>query len=387
MTVYFKKILRLLFIFINAKMEFMPPKKADVVLWGVPQSFTYILRKKLNLNKKNLSLFHIWGEKIYIVPLLISFLKFKFSLKNYSEEFINIVKPKIILSFLDNYNLFYLLKKNKFQKKILIQNATRSGENDTFVSSKFYKKNKIDYVFSQNKKIKRKYEKLLGAKVFNTGSFLSNYFPIKKNKKKYDLLFISTFKKGSEVISKSKITLNEYLEAEKNLLKNIFKFTKKHKIKLSILCTNKYYQEKEEKYYYKKVLGHNKNWQFINRNFEDYGAAYKIVDQAKIVTGIDSTLLYESFGRGNKTIFFDVRPTNRNLYKLRRFGWPNKFPKSGPFWISSSEYNKIENILKKNILINQFDWNKIYKKYSNYLMDFEQDNKSFMKIFKYCLKN
>ena len=114
--------------------------------------------------------------------MLISFLKFKFSLKNYSEEFINIVKPKIILSFLDNYNLFYLLKKNKFQK-ILIQNATRSGENDTFVSSKFYKKNKIDYVFSQNKKIKRKYEKLLGAKVFNTGSFLSNYFPIKKNKK------------------------------------------------------------------------------------------------------------------------------------------------------------------------------------------------------------
>ena len=98
-------------------------------------------------------------------------------------------------------------------------------------------------------------------------------------------------------------------------------------------------------------------------------------------------MLYESFGRGNKTIFFDVRPTNRNLYKLRRFGWPNKFPKSGPFWISSSEYNKIENILKKNILINQFDWNKIYKKYSNYLMDFEQDNKSFMKIFKYCLKN
>ena len=106
MTVYFKKILRLLFIFINAKMEFMPPKKADVVLWGVPQSFTYILRKKLNLNRKNLSLLHIWGEKIYIVPLLISFLKFKFSLKNYSEEFINIVKPKIILSFLDNYNLF-----------------------------------------------------------------------------------------------------------------------------------------------------------------------------------------------------------------------------------------------------------------------------------------
>ena len=79
------------------------------------------------------------GRKNLYSPIVNFFLKFKFSLKNYSEEFINIVKPKIILSFLDNYNLFYLLKKNKFQKKILIQNATRSGENDTFVSSKFIK--------------------------------------------------------------------------------------------------------------------------------------------------------------------------------------------------------------------------------------------------------
>ena len=45
MTVYFKKILRLLFIFINAKMEFMPPKKADVVLWGVPTLYLHFKEK------------------------------------------------------------------------------------------------------------------------------------------------------------------------------------------------------------------------------------------------------------------------------------------------------------------------------------------------------
>ena len=47
----------------------------------------------------------------------------------------------------------------------------------------FIKRIRLTTFSLKNKKIKRKYEKLLGAKVFNTGSFLSNYFPIKKIKK------------------------------------------------------------------------------------------------------------------------------------------------------------------------------------------------------------
>ena len=375
-----KKIFKLLSLLLTAKKNFFLPKKTDIVLWGVPPAFTYVLKKRFNLNEKKISLFHIWGEKIHLIPMFISFLKFKFSLLGYSQEFLNIVKPKIIISFSDNYRDFYLLKKENKQKKILIQNATRSNEDGTFATNISYKKYKVDYVFSQNNEIKKKYEKLLGSKVFSTGSFLSNNFPIKNLKKKYDILFISTFREGEQKITNSKFTLYDYLEAEKNLLENIFLFAKKFKKKLSILCTNKSYQEKSEKDFFIRVLGKNKNWQFIRRKSDDYSAAYKIVDQSNIITGIDSTLLYESFGRGNKTIFFDVRPTNKSLYNLRHFAWPSKFKKSGPFWISSNNYKKTENILKRNILRNKLDWQKIYRKYSRYLMDFEQGNKTLKKI-------
>ena len=72
---------------------------------------------------------------------------------------------------------------------------------------------------------------------------------------------------------------------------------------MSILCTNKINLKSDEKDFFKEILGERGNWEFINRRPGDYKSAYKIVDKANIVTGIDSTLLYESFGRGNKTIF------------------------------------------------------------------------------------
>ena len=73
-----------------------------------------------------------------------------------TNEFIKIAKPKILISFLDNYNSFYLIKKTKEQKKILLQNASRTNEGSTFKLKKSYKKNRVDYLFCHNFEIKKK---------------------------------------------------------------------------------------------------------------------------------------------------------------------------------------------------------------------------------------
>ena len=381
---FFLKLRKIL----NSKISFSKIKKTDVLIWGTPGFIDIFNESKYRLvNLRNANIIKVWGENYHFLVLLKCLFKFKFSLVDYSNEFIKLANPKIILSFLDNYSSFYLLKKNKYQKKILIQNASRTNEDSTFKKNKSYKMNKVDFLFCHNKEMKKEYEKLLGSKVYNTGSFLSNNSTIKQSKKKYDILYISTFRKinKNNIIKNDKITLYDYLESEKNLISNIFKFSKKYKKKLSILCTNKIDLQFVEKDFFNKILGQNKNWQFINRKPGDYKAAYKIVDQSNIVVGIDSTLLYESFGRGNKTIFFDVRPSNKFLDKKRHFAWPKKFSKSGPFWISDNKYKQIETILKKNMSQNKFQWQKIYKKYSNSLMAFDQDNKTFYRIIKECL--
>ncbi len=374
----------------NSKIIFSKIKKTDILVWGTPGYINVLNEKKyrlINLNKANV--LKIWGENYHLLILFKCLLKLKFSLVDYTNEFIEIAKPKIIISFLDNYKSFYLIKKTKKQKKILLQNASRTNEGNTFKLNNSYKQYKVDYMFCHNFEIKKKYEDLLGSKVFCTGSFLSNNFSINQSKKKYDIVFISTFREinKNNPIKNGKITWYDYLESEKILLKNIYKFSKKYKKKLSILCTNKINQQSSEIDFFDKILEKKGNWEFIKRKPGDYKSAYKIVDQADIVVGIDSTLLYESFGRGNKTIFFDVRPSNKFLDKTRHFAWPKKFPKSGPFWISSNKFKLIENILKKNIQIKNNKWKQIHKKYANSLMKYDKNNKSFYSIVKKCLKS
>ena len=75
-----------------------------------------------------------------------------------------------------------------------MQNASRTNEGNTFKLNNSYKQYKVDYMFCHNFEIKKKYEDLLGSKVFCTGSFLSNNFAINQSKKKYDIVFISTFR-------------------------------------------------------------------------------------------------------------------------------------------------------------------------------------------------
>jgi surface carbohydrate biosynthesis protein len=379
--IFFLKLRKIL----NSKISFSKIKNADVLIWGTPGFIGILNQKKYRLvNLHDANVIKIWGENYHFLVLLKCLFKFKFSLIDYSNEFIKLANPKIILSFLDNYNAFYLLKKNKHQKKILIQNASRTDEHNTFKKNKSYKMNSVDYVFCHNKEMKKKYEKLLGSRVYNTGSFLSNNFAIKQLKKKYDILYVSTFRKinKNNPIKNGKITWHDYLESEKNLITNIFKFSRKYKKKLFILPTNKIDLQLAEKDFFNKILGQNRSWQFVKRKPGDYKAAYKIVDQTDIIVGIDSTLLYESFGRGNKTIFFDVRPSNKFLDKTRHFAWPKKFSKSGPFWISNNRYKQIENILKKNISQSKFQSQEIYKKYANNLMNFDQDNETFYRIIK-----
>tara|TARA_B100001057_G_C22871317_1_gene959020 strand:- start:11756 stop:12940 length:1185 start_codon:yes stop_codon:yes gene_type:complete len=367
---------------INSKILFSKIKRKDILIWGTP-GFTYILNEKkykfLDLKKANV--IKIWGESYHFLILLKCFLKLKFSLVDYTNEYIKIAQPKIIISFLDNYSSFYFIKKNKSQKKILIQNATRTNEDDTFKLEKSYLKYKVDYVFCHNNQIKREYEKLLNSMAINTGSFLSNNFPINNADKKYDILYVSTFRKTNEnIIKNGKITWGDYISSEKKLVKNIFNFAKKFNKKLFILCTNKVAQKTEEELFFTQTLGKNNNWKFAKRKYGNFKQTYEIVDQSNIVVGIDSTLLYESFGRGSKTIFFDIRPSNKYLDKTRHFGWPKKFSKIGPFWTSYNDYSFIKNILLEVISLKKSRWMEIQKKYVDDLMNYEKNNKTFIKI-------
>ena len=386
---YIKKIhnfLKILKLIISSKIIFSNPQQKDILIWGVP--LFILMFKRLNetsINFKKTNFIFNWGES-YNLPILIKCLfKLKFSFVDYTNEFIKIAKPKIILSFLDIYEQFYMIKKDKNVKKILIQNSFRTNQHNMF-SNKDYTSEKVDYVLCHNKDIGNKYRKLLGSKILVTGSFLSNHVTIKKCKKKYDVLFVSTLRLDSEMncVIDGKVTQRHWHNAEIKLVKKIYQFTKENNYKLFILPAGngRLNATKQEKEIYDSVLGKEKNWGMIERASYDYKLPYKVIDQAKVVLGIDSTLLYESFNRGNKTIFFDSRPSNKNLKKNRHFGYPKKFEKNGPFWISQDDLGNVKKIIKKVLSTSYIRWNKIKNKYRENFTAYDKNNETFNKLLK-----
>ena len=70
----------------------------------------------------------------------------------------------------------------------------------------------------------------------------------------------------------------------------------------------------------------------INRNYKNYKRnTFKLLDDAIVNIGCESTLIYEAFGRGNKAYFLGLRGKS-NLLKSRNFAWPLQVVNKGLFW-------------------------------------------------------
>ena len=95
--------------------------------------------------------------------------------------------------------------------------------------------------------------------------------------------------------------------------------------------------------------------------------------------GIDSTLLYEAFGRGIKTIFCDIRPKNEFLKKTRHFAWPKKYSKQGFFWLSKNDPKIINNVFLNVWKIKNKKWKSIINKYKQSLMFYDKNNSQLIK--------
>ena len=166
------------------------------------------------------------------------------------------------------------------------------------------------------------------------------------------------------------------------MIKYVANYCEKNKLKLFILPSAREKTIKHEILFFKKCLQDKKNWHLLKRMNKNYKFSYNEIDKAKLVIGLDSTLLYESFGRGIKTIFCDVRPKNNFLSRNRYFGWPKKFPKSGSFWITENKYKSVKTVINKVNSYKNSKWIKINKKFKNNLMAYDQDNQSLINLLK-----
>jgi len=378
----FKKILSLFKILFKSKFIFKRPNYSHVIFIGKPIFHYDLFSKKnfINLIANQNNTIAIWGEYYNLHILFRCLLKFKFSILDYCQEYINQVNPKIVITLLDNNDIIYKLKLKKI-KKIVIQQAYRYGSNILDFRKEKIKRNSIDYLFTYNKSISNVYRKRLSANINEIGSFLLNDINLNKNSKiLYKYLYVSCYRKinNNNFNISPHTSYKKFQDQERKLVKLLYECLVKKKHKLFILGGNKFSYD-EEYNYYKSIIKNNKSWKLIKPNKRHYSFPYKCLMKSKNVIGIDSSLLYESLSLKKKTIFFNCRVLDNYLYKNRNFAWPSKMKSEGIFWTNKLSIEKVDTLLKKIDKMSLIEWNKILKKY-NYLYSSDKGNKKFKKL-------
>ena len=362
-----KKLFFVLKTLIKAKYILSNPGKKKILFFDSPN--TNLLRQYLN--KKNCETLHIRGEIINLKIILCMLLKLNFSFKSYVYNYIKLVNPKVVITFMDNSIFFYKLKKNFPNIKFIsIQVGYRMNVGDFFDDLKKINNSKkilsADYIFSYGKAISDKYSKYIEFKSEIIGSFKNNLVPIKKSfKNSGKVLFISQFRMNM-------ISRPDFYVTERKVLPIISKFCEINNLKLFILGTSENFPG-EERSFFKNILK-KKVFSFIKR--KKFPNNYILIDNFDFIICIDSTLGYEALARKKKVAVFSNRK-EKEEGEEKKFGWPKNLRKKGFFFSNIISEKEVFRVLKNVYVCNQRKWDKQTKSVLNGVIDYNYKNKKF----------
>lgn len=377
-------IFHLLKKFAKAKYYFLLPPKKDILIFdthGADLISSILPKNSYHILPARYESFNF----LFLINCLFSF---QISLRSYVQKYIDYINPKILITYIDNNPLFYELKL-KHGKKIFIQNGRRTALDIFFPKNKIKKNYFVDYMLVHNDIVGKKYQKLIRGKSIKFGSFQSNSYKIIKSQKKYDLIYVSTFRQGYTQPDSSLfgIKYSNYIKKEIFFLKWLKDFSDKNKRHISILgCVSSVgdisITKKDEKKFYKNIFGNN-DWRYIERTPKR--KTYKIIDQSFVILGIDSTLIYEAFSRGLRVGFFGIRG-NKYPLNSRKFGWPGSFKNRGPFWTNLSSEKEFKRIINNLINYSSKKWEETSSKYNKNLLHYNFQNTIAKGLIKENLK-
>ena len=361
----------------KAKYFFREPEKKELLIFD-GESLEELQNVLTGLSYQILETRFNRLNKIFITPNIIfqTFKNFRKNIFNsYLLTLIDIIKPKVVFTFIDNSFRFseFASLRHKNYKFVALQNGARYEQK---IFQVLYKRKIIDknefrfyipyfFCFGENEIQDYKKNKQLVKKFTKVGSLrVSNYLNLKKNKKKInkkldnDILLISDVYCWDKIIEKTNFPIEQGVA---KLLKFCVRFAIKNKSKIKIATRSfKNYFEKENSFY-KKYLN-DQEYNYLVKNLfyrQEKYATYKMMEKSKIVLGTMSTLLREN-------LFIDGKTLSCNFTGTDIFDFPIK----GLCSLKNCNYDIFEKRVKKLLNVSN----------KNYLAGLEKD-KSFL-IFK-----
>ena len=372
-------------VFIVPPKKLRLPKKSDVLIYdacGAEVMVPYLI-------KYSATIMAVRGESINVPCLLRAALRLSFwkgkPLNAYAEEFIKAVSPKVVITSIDNNISFYTVSKNfPSIKTIFLQNGTRSESGDVFDRLNILEKTNyyVDYMLVHGEAIGMHYMKYVTGQFVPIGSLKNNAVSISRSELVGDVLFISQWHNKPEGDSPfyieqdgTPVYWEQFFAVEIITLKFLSRWCAENSKCLKI-CGREKDKDGTEKQFFADCLKESV-WEYLPRI--DNCSSYKYIDSAEIVVFIDSTLGYESIGRGKRTASFSCRMTNgkKNFFK---FGWPADLPSNGPFWTNDQDEAQFQRVMDYLNTTSDEGWEQARQRYSLDLMEFDLGNKCFIAL-------
>jgi surface carbohydrate biosynthesis protein len=378
-----KKILFLLRAIWQNKLDFSVPPKNDIAIFDA--CGVEILEKTL-LNNLSFTVIYVRNEKIYATLFIILqvFKKIIFDRLtpglSYYLTLLNYIKPKVVLTLIDNSNSIGNLSSYYDATYISIQNGNRSKSNVAllnYVPTLFcFGKNEIDLYKEENTTI--------GA-AYPVGSLKAGYYREilrKEPKIEYDLCLISAYR--PLVFEEGQYPLVKL--AYEKLLEYLVKYLAKQNLRFCIAMNLKQPSCSNEESYYSKIFG-SKITLVPNDpiNFSSYYCA----DKSHVVIGRCSTLQYEAFGWGKKVFFADFNEDPK-VDGPRYFSKPDLDSIEAPddlLFVTRPSFPIFEQKLDHLFQMPQDEFAKRVEKNRKYVMNYDRDKPAHKIIREYIEKN
>lgn len=318
------------------------------------------------------------GESINIPVVLASLFASGSKSDAYFDVYIRKVKPKLLLTFIDNTLSFYRLsQRHPSLKTMFVQNGLRGYHVDVFeqldARPELAEKLAVDYMLCFGRAIGSHYQRYVSGAVVAMGSMRNNRQDRQVSVVQGSIAFVSQWHLEGVEIAGRTYSLDEFTGAvDRCLVGFLREYARRHGKQLRIIPRTQAatpYREKESQYF-SEILG--EPCSFLE--YDMIGSSYKVIDTAEVVVGVDSTLLYEAAARGIKTAIFSIRGAITGI-KGFDFGWPAQYPPDGTFWTNLPSPERFREVLDYLFSVSDHNWRtELQRIIFEELMVFDQGN-------------
>ena len=376
------RVFRLLTTLLKLRWKILPPRKANALLYFVTGSEVI----KPYFAKDELQILDLREHEVNISVALLCIFDRDLSAQNYAVRYIKIVKPKLIVTFIDNFPAFFQLKK-QFPKiqTMLIQNGIRSERGDLFgklLEELQFEGNHVDHMFVFGSAVGLIYNKYISGNIIPIGSFKNNLVKLNGTKSR-SIAYISTYRPGisgefivPDSAPDNPVTYEQITVRRETTIIFVAEYCRANNLELIIVGKDEDFVA--ENLYYQKLL---KDYSWTLKPRKTAMNSYGVIDNSEIVVFTSSTLGYEALARGIKTaaLLIDAKLLDADALK---FGWPVKVKDDGKFWTHQFDEKRFGEILDYLLTVSDADWDKIRSETIREIICYDENNSQFVETLK-----